>query len=93
MNYSPIIKDNSDWSNAGGCWLILNREKKQACIDLKAKNIEAQADLELAQALRDKVNKPENTGWSATQTTMVVVGSLLALTVMVVVIKKARANK
>lgn len=88
-----IIKDNSNWSNAGGCFLILNKEKREACIASNAKNVQANADLALAEAIRDKQNQPTNTGWSATQTTMVVVGSLLALTVMVVVIKRARANK
>ena len=95
MKGVPIIKDNSSWSNAGGCGVLhpFNQEKRAECEQNQAKNIQAQADLELAGAIRDKQNQPKSTGWTATQTTMVVVGSLLALTVMVVVIKRARANK
>lgn len=92
MKGVPIIKDNSSWSNAGGCFLILNKEKRAECIASNPKNVQAQADLELAQAIRDKQNKPTNTGWSATQTTMVVIGSLLAITAMVVIIKKVRSK-
>lgn len=93
MNRVPIIQDNSNWSNAGGCGFLhpFNKEKRAECEQNQAKNIQAQADLELAGAIRDKQNQPK--GWTATQTTMVVVGSLLALTIMVVVIKRARANK
>lgn len=88
-----MVLTNNDWSNAGGCFLILNKEKRAECQRNESKNIKAQADLELAQALRDKVNQPKQSGWTATQTTVAVVGSLLAITLMVVVIKRMKSSK
>lgn len=94
----PIIKDNSNWSNVGGCAVLhpFNEEKRQECeaaYSGKAKNVSAQADLLLAQAALEKQRKLDQPkGWSAGQTTMVVVGSLLAITIMIVVIKRAKSK-
>lgn len=90
------IQDNSNWSNAGGCAILhpFNKEKQAECEKGSAKNLSAQADLLLAQAALEKSKQPQQqSGWSATQTTMVVIGSVLALTLMIVIIKKIRSKK
>ena len=85
------------WDYAGGIgicgFLHPNNEAKRAeCIAARAaknatKNLDEQADLILAQAAADKADNP-STSWTAGQTVMVVGGSILALTVMIVIIKK-----
>ena len=74
-----------------------NKTKEQECITKKAgsnsKLIEAQANLELARAAALKAGKAEQAPMSPLAITGIIVGSLLAITVMVVVIKKVKANR
>ena len=91
-----MISYNKDWSNVGGCAMLhpFNAEKRAECEAAqagKAKNINAQADLLLAQAAANKAAQPSSS-WTAGQTAMVVGASLIGLTVMIVIIKKM-ANK
>lgn len=92
----PLIKDNSNWNNASGCGILhpFNAVKRAECEESqegKAKNVSAQADLLLAQAALEKQRKNEQPStWTATQTAMVAIGSILAITLMVVVIKRMK---
>lgn len=91
-----------DWDYiGGGCGLPhpFDKEKRaerQACLEAKRsskpKSMDSQADLILAQAAADKANQPSNS-WTPTQILMVTGGSILALTIMIVVIKKATMKK
>lgn len=93
---SMDIKPNDNWSNASGCYLKhpFDKDKRAECERLaaqSAKNVGAQADLLLAQAALEKSKQPSSS-WTATQTLMVIGGSLLAITLMVVVIKKIKSK-
>lgn len=88
---------NNEWSNIGGCsWKHpFNKDKRTECEALYlekreggAKNIKAQADLTLAQAAYEKATKTDESGWSPLAVGGVIVGSLLAIGLMVVIIKR-----
>lgn len=92
---------NDDWNYVGGCGVLhpFNPEKRAACeasrLAKKAanpRNADEQADLILAQAAADKVNQP-STSWTPGQILMVTGGSVILLTIMIVVIKKATTKK
>jgi hypothetical protein len=90
------VKDNSKWSNASGCFIKhpFDKDKRSECEANAPKNLEAQSDLLLAQATLEKQRRDEQpSGWTATQTAMVAIGSILAITLMVVVIKRMKAKK
>lgn len=83
-----------NWSNIGGCGILhpFNEEKRRECEEAKAasaKNLSAQADLILSQAALEKSKQPSSQ-WTAGQTAMVVGVALIGLTLMIVVIAKAR---
>lgn len=85
------------WSNVGGCsWKHpFNKEKRAECEETyfqkkegSAKTIKANADLTLAQAAYEKATKTDESGWSPLAVGGVIVGSLLAIGLMVVIIKR-----
>jgi hypothetical protein len=95
------LGDLEDYSNASGgrlCFLK-SGSKKEECLEAQAerksskpKSLEAQAELELAKAISEKAGQKEE-GMSAMAITGIIVGSLMAITVMVVVIKKVKAKR
>ncbi len=89
------LGDLEDYSNAGGCLLILNKDKRRECQDAQNQSAEASAQAELltAQAILEKSKQKEEEGLSPMAITGIIVGSLMAITVMVVVIKKVKAKK
>lgn len=82
-----------EYNYAGGCGVLhpFDKKKREACekANLTAKTTEKQSDVLLAQAALNKsLQKDEQ--MSPLAITGIIVGSLLAITVMVVVIKKVR---
>jgi len=102
MEAVRFIQANEGWSNVGGCSLKnpFNEEKRAECEKTylekkasKAKNLSAQAELELAKAAGSKATQPDS-GWTAGQTALIIGASLVGLTIMIVVIKRfANKNK
>lgn len=87
---------NDQYNYAGGCGVLhpFNKTKREECekANLSSpKAIQAQSDLILAQAAAVKAAQQEtDTSWSPLAITGVVVGSLAAITIMVLVIKKMK---
>jgi hypothetical protein len=87
------MEDNYNY--AGGCGVKhpFNKAKRAECekIHLEKKNIKGgntETDKILAQASLVKASQPQDTGMSPLAIGGIIVGSLLAITLMVVVIKK-----
>ena len=93
------MEDNYNY--AGGCGVKhpFNKAKRAECekIHLEKKNIKGgntEADITLAKAALLKAGQVEtNTQMSPLAITGIIVGSLIAITVMVVVIKKVGKSK
>lgn len=96
--YAYASGTSDDYNYAGGCGVKhpFNASKRAECerIHLEKKNIKSgntETDKILAEATRIKAGKTEpNTQMSPLAITGIIVGSLLAITVMVVVIKKVK---
>jgi hypothetical protein len=91
---------DDEYNYAGGCGIKhpFNASKRAECerIHLEKKNIKSgntETDKILAQAALLKAGQPQEVGMSPLAITGIIVGSLLAITVMVVVIKKVKANR
>lgn len=85
--------EHNGWSNASGCFLKFpfNEEKRAECESSNPKAIQAETDRIIAEAILEKQRKDSKpTGWTATQTAAVAIGSLLAITLMVIVIKRVK---
>jgi hypothetical protein len=90
------MEDNYNY--AGGCGVKhpFNKSKRAECekIHLEKKNLKggnSESDKLLAQAALTKASQPEtNTQMSPLAITGIIVGSLIAITIMVVVIKKVK---
>jgi len=78
-----------DWSGAGGYGFWCN--KKCAERKNRALALEEQEQMALQQAVQMEAGR--ESGWSAGKTLGVVAGSIALLTIMVVVIKRAKAKK
>lgn len=87
---------NDSYNYAGGCGVLhpFNKTKREECekANLSSpKAVQAQSDLILAQAAALKASQPEtNDSWSPLAITGVIIGSLAAITIMVLVIKKMK---
>jgi hypothetical protein len=81
---------------AGGCGVLhpFSKKRREACeaANLKAKTTETESDILLARATLAKASQ-QQVQMSPLAITGIIVGSLLAITVMVVVIKKVKANR
>lgn len=94
------MEDNYNYASGYACGWIVNKSKKAECEKVRdarktqkrdAKSGNTESDKLLAQAALLKAGKPEvNTQMSPLAITGIVVGSLLAITLMVVVIKKIK---
>lgn len=85
-----------EYSYAGGCGVLhpFDKKKREACekANLTAKTTEKESDKLLAQAVLNKsLQKDEQ--MSPLAITGIIIGSLMAITLMVVVIKKVKAKK
>ena len=82
---------------AGGCGVLhpFSKKRREACeaANLTAKTTETESDILLAKATLAKASQPQQAQMSPLAITGIIVGSLLAITVMVVVIKKVKANR
>jgi len=96
-----ILHDSYDYAIGGqldGCWLKYpgrkNKTKREECHSLstKEKTSSIETDKMLAQAVLAKSTQPKEEGMSAMAITGIIVGSLLAITLMVVVIKKVKSK-
>lgn len=96
-----ILHDSYDYAIGGqldGCWLKYpgrkNKAKREECHAKaeKEKGSSAETDKMLAQAVLNKSTQAPDTGMSAMAITGIIVGSLLAITLMVVVIKKVKSK-
>ena len=90
--------DEYDYANGKGLFGGVLKDAVKGFTDRvksggSAKEIEAQANLELARAAALKAGKAEQAPMSPLAITGIIVGSLLAITVMVVVIKKVKAKR
>jgi len=94
--------DEYDYASGYLCELIIKKDKKAECEKSRderktskrvAKSGETESDKIIAQAILAKQSKPEQAQMSPLAITGIIVGSLLAITVMVVVIKKVKANR
>jgi hypothetical protein len=97
-----ILHDSYDYAIGGqldGCWLKYpgkkNKAKREECHAKaeKDKGSSAETDRMLAQAVLNKSTQAPDQGLSAMAITGIIVGSLLAITLMVVVIKKVKTKK
>ena len=92
------IKMENNYSYAGGCGIKhpFNKAKRAECEKIHLEKVNAkrgntESDKLLAQAALAKASQPElNTQMSPLAITGIIVGSLLAITLMVVVIKKVK---
>lgn len=97
-NWGPDNNPNN-WSNVGGCFVKhpFNAENRAACeqsyLAANPRTLQAQADLALAQAAGDSARSQNEGQWTATQTAMVAVGSILAIGLVAVIIVKAKKAK
>lgn len=91
-----------DWNNIGGCFAKhpFNKANRAACEQaylqkqaLDPKAIQAQSDYELAKAAGSKAAQSSAGTWTAGQTALVAIGSLLAIGLVAVVIIKAKKKK
>jgi len=91
------LPELDNYSNASGCFLKhpIDRSKRNECEKNAPKNINAQSELLTAQAVLAKVSQAptETKAMSPLAITGIIFGSLMAITIMVVVIKKTRAKK
>lgn len=88
--------EHNGWSNASGCFLKFpfNKDKRAECESSNPKATQAETDRLIAEALLEKQRRDaQPSGWTAGQTAAVAIGSLLAITLMIVVIKKMKAKK
>ena len=91
---------DDEYDYAGGCGIKhpFNASKRAECerIHLEKKNLKggnSETDKLLAQAALLKAGQVDKSQMSPLAITGIIVGSLLAITVMVVVIKKVKANR
>jgi hypothetical protein len=88
---------DDEYDYAGGCGVLhpFNSKKREECekANLTAKTTETESDILLAKATLAKASQPQQAPMSPLAITGIIVGSLLAITVMVVVIKKVKANR
>lgn len=93
-----ILHDSYDYAGGrlSGCGLKhpFDKAKRARCEDefSKDKSSSAETDKMLAQAVLNKSTQAPDTGMSAMAITGIIVGSLLAITLMVVVIKKVKSK-
>lgn len=98
--YAYAMGTSDDYNYASGCGALhpFNKAKREACEKAKSEKKQAKLDLKISSAESDKklaeaalisANKPE-TQMSPLAITGIIVGSLLAITVMVIVIKKVK---
>lgn len=97
-----ILHDSYDYAIGGqldGCWLKYpgkkNKTKREECHAqaTKERTSSIETDKMLAQAVLSKsTQRKEKEGMSAMAITGIIVGSLLAITLMVVVIKKVKSK-
>ena len=89
--------DDDAYSYAGGCGVLhpFNKAKREECekANLTAKTTEKQSDILLAQAIANKSEQAPEKQMGAGAIIGIVVASIVAITVMVVVIKKVKAKK
>lgn len=87
---------DDEYDYAGGCGVLhpFNDRKRAECekAHLTAKTTETESDILLARATLLKAGQ-QQVQMSPLAITGIIVGSLLAITVMVVVIKKVKANR
>jgi len=89
---------NDTYNYAGGCGVLhpFNKDKRAECEKAQAgspKAVQAQADLLLSQAAVVKASQaPQEDKWGPWAITGVVIGSLAAITIMVLVIKKMKKS-
>lgn len=85
------------YSYAGGCQVLhpFNKKKADECekANLTAKTTESESDKAIARAIELKASQPQQQPLGALAITGIIVGSLMAITVMVVVIKKVKAKR
>lgn len=89
------------YSEVGGCSVMhpFNKTKRKRCEDAwyakqAGKTAESQAELVLAQAAQAQVTQaPEEDKWSPMAVGLVTAGSLLAIGLMVLIIRRARRKK
>ena len=94
------LPELDNYNNASGvlsCGVThpFSAKKRQECQDAQNElaGKSADADLLMAQAVLAKSQQAQTEGLSAMAITGIIVGSLMAITVMVVVIKKVKANR
>ena len=103
------VNEASKWNNAGGddaydyagggalgCDVLhwASKKKREACYEQqKDARKESESDILYARAALLKAGKVDQAPMSPLAITGIIVGSLLAITVMVVVIKKVKANR
>lgn len=98
------VDGDDEYNYAAGrlCEFIIRKDKKAECEKARderktekrdAKSGNTETDKILAQAALLKAGQPQEVGMSPLAITGIIVGSLLAITVMVVVIKKVKANR
>jgi len=94
-NWGPENNPN-DYQYVGGCFAKhpFNAEKRAACeaayMASSPKVLAAQAEKELAAAAAEQARRQGAGQWTATQTAMVAIGSLLAIGVVAVLVIKAK---
>lgn len=94
------MEDNYNYASGYACGWIVNKSKKAECEKVRdarktqksdAKSGNTETDKLIAQAALLKAGQPQtDTQMSPLAITGIIVGSLLAITVMVVVIKKVK---
>lgn len=93
--YAYVGGDDA-YDYAGGCGVLhpFNKKRREECeaANLKAKTTETESDILLARATLLKAGQ-QQVQMSPLAITGIIVGSLLAITVMVVVIKKVKAKR
>lgn len=86
--------DDDAYSYAGGCAVLhpFNATKRAECekANIASKTAESQSDVLLAQATLAKASQPQQAQMGAGAIIGIVVASIVAITVMVVVIKKVK---
>lgn len=81
----------------GVCFLMKEPKKSKCLAEKEQKRIikhgDPEAERMMAEAALAAASKEQDTGWSPLAVTGVVAGSMLAIGLMVVIIKKAKARK
>jgi hypothetical protein len=97
-----ILHDSYDYASGYMCELIVKKSKREECekardarktLKRDAKSGNTETDKIIAQAVLNKTSQAPDQGMSAMAITGIIVGSLLAITLMVVVIKKVKTKK